>query len=279
MKNFSDEYIVIDEYKTRYWIYGDAQETVLLLHGFALAIEVWELNIETIGKNYKVLALDLPGFGLTDKLKGSFHLDYYPQFLLKFLSALNILKVHIVGHSMGGLIATRFTQLFPAIVKSLVLVSSVGFKSHIPLHFRIFSLPLLGEIFVKPNQRGLQSALRKNTFYKIPYTKYLAEKLYEYSLHPEMPKTLLQVARSAIGVFGFKNVIIEAIKSDIDNLTMPVLIIWGENDAIIYVSHAFDAHKLVKNSKLVLFEKCGHLPQLEYPERFNAQIEDFLRHS
>ena len=57
---------------------------------------------------------------------------------------------------------------------------------------------------------------------------------------------------------------------------MPVLIIWGKNDVIIYLSHAFAANEMIQNSKLVIFENCGHLPQLEHPKKFNLLIEEFI---
>jgi len=57
---------------------------------------------------------------------------------------------------------------------------------------------------------------------------------------------------------------------------MPVLIIWGKEDSIIYLDHAYVANKMIKHSKLVIFEDCGHLPQLEYPEKFNHLLGQFF---
>lgn len=279
MAEFEDRFIDVDSYKTRYWSYGGGESIILLLHGFAFSIELWELNIPDLSKNHKVIAIDLLGFGLTDKPKGKQDIESFPKFVYSFMQKMSISKAHIVGHSMGGLIAIKLSQMHPECVKTLVLLGSPGFQSKIPIHFRIFSLPFIGELLVKPNKKGLEGALRKNTFHKAAITKKLVNRLYEFSLHPEMGKTLLKVTRTAVGIFGFKRFIVKKIKNEIDKLTMPVLIIWGKNDSIIYLNNAYIANKIIKHSKLVIFENCGHLPQLEYPEKFNRLLEDFFSHS
>ncbi len=278
MAQFQDQYLDVDGYKTRYWSYGNAESIILLLHGFAFSVELWELNIPDLSKNHKVIAIDLLGFGLTDKPKGKQNLDVFPLFVYSFMQKMSILKAHIVGHSMGGLIAIKLAQMHPECAETLVLLGCPGFQSKIPMHFRIFSLPFIGELFIKPNKRGLEGALRKNTFNKSVITKKLVDRLYEFSLHPEMGETLLMVTRTAVGIFGFKKFIVRNIKKEIDKLTMPVLIIWGKEDEIIFSSHAYTANKIIKHSKLIIFENCGHLPQLEYPEKFNQILEDFFRH-
>ncbi|MGY3805071.1 alpha/beta fold hydrolase [Pigmentibacter ruber] len=276
MSTMIDRYILINGYKTRYWKIGEAKSILLLLHGFAFSIEIWEHNISELSKYYTVIALDLLGFGLTDKPKKRQKVEIYPQFVYDFLNALGVDQTHLVGHSMGGLIATRFSELFPEKVLSLTLISSAGFSRKIPIHFRIFSLPFVGEFFIKPNKRGLFSALRRNVYHQNLDLSTLANKLYTYSLHPEMGKTLLNVCRAAINIFGFKRRVVRSITKDVGKIRAPVLIIWGKNDIIIYVSHAIKAHKLIKNSQLSIFDACGHLPQFEYPKKFNDLLLNFI---
>lgn len=276
MSTMIDRYILINGYKTRYWKIGEAKSILLLLHGFAFSIEIWEHNISELSKYYTVIALDLLGFGLTDKPKKRQKVEIYPQFVYDFLNALGVDQAHLVGHSMGGLIATRFSELFPEKVLSLTLISSAGFSRKIPIHFRIFSLPFVGEFFIKPNKRGLFSALRRNVYHQNLDLSTLANKLYTYSLHPEMGKTLLNVCRAAINIFGFKRRVVRSITKDVGKIRGPVLIIWGKNDIIIYVSHAIKAHKLIKNSQLSIFDACGHLPQFEYPKKFNDLLLNFI---
>ncbi len=276
MEIIPDSYIVVNGYKTRYWQLGQSGSVLLLLHGFAFSVEVWEHNIKELAKQHIVIALDLLGFGLSDKPKNKQKVEEFPIFVYDFLRALKIDSLHIIGHSMGGLIALRFTQLFKEMVESLTLISSAGLDRKIPIHFRLFSLPLLGEFFVQPNKQGLQSALRKNVFYQHTDLTNLSNKLYEYSLHPEMAKTLLNVCRAAINIFGFKRKIIKTIAKEMTKVTCPVLIIWGENDCIIYVDHAYKAHKMLKNAQLEIFPACGHLPQFEYPQKFNEIVSKFI---
>ncbi|APJ04232.1 alpha/beta fold hydrolase [Silvanigrella aquatica] len=277
MTELKDQFIDVNGYKTRFWSQGSADSVIILLHGFALSVELWEQNINELAQDHRVIALDLLGFGLTDKPKGKHDINIFPDFVYAFMQKMNILKAHLVGHSMGGLIATRLAQIHPESILSLIILSGAGFKKNIPIHFRIFSLPFIGEILARPNKRGLESALRKNTYERIDATKKLAEKLYEFSLHPEMAALLLKVTRTAINFFGFKNSILRTIKKECNKLTMPVLIIWGQNDSIIYVSHAYTANKIIPNSKLVIFDNCGHLPQLEHPKKFNNLLREFYK--
>ncbi|BBH53652.1 alpha/beta fold hydrolase [Fluviispira sanaruensis] len=276
MHLFQDCFTEVNRYKTRYWSVGEGSSVILLLHGFALSVEFWSENILEFSKNHKVIALDLLGFGLTDKPKTKPQLEEHPRFVFEFLQKLSIKKVKVVGHSMGGLIAIKFAQMHPEMVESLVLVGSAGFKREIPLHFSILSLPFVGEILVKPNKRGLASALRRNTFDKNIIKKDKIDLLYNMSLHPQMGKTLLWINRSAINLFGFKNKIIKTIKKEIHKLHMPVLIIWGREDSIIYVSHAQAGQELIKHAQVVIFENCGHLPQIEHPKKFNDLVLDFF---
>ncbi|KAB8029959.1 alpha/beta fold hydrolase [Fluviispira multicolorata] len=276
MHLFENYFIDVNGYNTRYWSVGSSPSIILLLHGFALSVEFWSENILELSKDHKVIAVDLLGFGQTDKPKSKPKLENHPLFIHEFLKKLNIKKVKIIGHSMGGLISLKFSQMFPEMVEHLVLIGSPGFRTDIPIHLSIFSLPFLGEIMVKPNKKGLENALNRNTFNKNVIKKEQIELLYNYSLNPQMNKVLLWVNRSAVNIFGIKKHIVKTIKKEIHKLKMPVMIIWGKEDSIIYVSHAHAGKELIQHSRLVIFENCGHMPQIEYPEKFNEIVLDFF---
>ena len=85
-----------------------------------------------------------------------------------------------------------------------------------------------------------------------------------------------KIVEMFINIFGFKRRVVRSIAKDVGKIRAPVLIIWGKNDIIIYVSHAIKAHKLIKNSQLSIFDACGHLPQFEYPKKFNELLLNFI---
>lgn len=279
MQSIPDQFVTVNGYKTRYWELGDSGSVILLLHGFALSVDIWEQNIRELATQHRVIAVDLLGFGLTAKPQKKENVEAFPLFVSEFLRIRQINHAHIVGHSMGGLIAVRFAQMYPEKLLSLTLIASAGFARKIPIHFRILSLPVVGELFIRPNKQGLKSALLLNVFNKNLDLEPLTDKLYEYSLHPEMGKTLLKICRGAIHIFGFKWGMIRKLKAEMGKISCPVLIIWGKDDCIIYVDHAIKAHNMLPHARLEIFADCGHLPQFEYPQKFNALLLDFLSNS
>lgn len=272
-------FIPIDSYNIHYIEKGNADKVILLLHGFALSCEIWKKNIEELSKNYRVIAPDILGFGKSDIPKENLTIEFLPEFLYKFMEKLNINSAYFVGHSMGGLISLWIAQKYPHCVEKLILVGSAGFKVNIPFHFRLFSLPIFGETMVKPNKKGLKNSLKFNVYNPKVITEELVDNLYEASSRPLQGKYYLRTCRNAIAFYGFKFKIIRSIQRGIKNLKIPVLIIWGREDKTIDVTHAYYAQKKISNAQLQILEECRHLPQLEYPEKFNQLINQFLNNT
>lgn len=270
-------FIDVDGHKIRYWQCGQGPSTILLLHGFALSCEIWKNNIPALAQKHRVIALDILGFGQSDvpaeKLPD---LDHLPKFIHRFMQCIGVEKAHVVGHSMGGLLSLKLAASHPQAVERLVLVGSAGFKRNIPFHFRIFSLPILGELMIRPNRLGLGHALKHNAYLKDAVSEELIEALYEYTKHPGRGKFYLDTCRKAINICGFKSKLIKTVKQDAADLKSPVLLLWGKQDPIVYLKHGLYAQKMIANSKMVVFEECGHLPQLEKSDAFNKEILNFI---
>lgn len=273
-----DLFIDVNGHRIRYWKCGQGPSTILLLHGFALSCEIWKENMDALSQKYCVVAVDILGFGQSDvPAKKLTHLDLLPEFIHEFMQRIGIEKAHVVGHSMGGLLSLKLATAYPQCVERLILVGSAGFKRNIPIHFRIFSLPIFGELMMRPNRLGLSHALRHNAYVKDVVSEELIESLYTYTKHPGRGKFYLQICRKAINICGFKPHILKAVKQGVKKLKTPVLFIWGKHDPIIYLAHGFRGQKMIRNSKLVVFDECGHLPQLEKPAAFNKEILNFIR--
>jgi pimeloyl-ACP methyl ester carboxylesterase len=147
MPTFEDHFISIDGSTTRYWQAGDRGSPVLLLHGIACSVLEWERNIAALATRHRVFAVDLLGFGLTDKPSGAdYSISRLAQFALSFLAAHKLPRTHLAGNSLGGSIALECARIAPERVASQVLVDPAGVdRKGTLLEFRLATIPQLGE--------------------------------------------------------------------------------------------------------------------------------------
>jgi 4,5:9,10-diseco-3-hydroxy-5,9,17-trioxoandrosta-1(10),2-diene-4-oate hydrolase len=127
---------------------------VILIHGLGGYIENWEKNIAHLSRTHQVFALDLPGFGRSDKPDNRYTIPYWAAFVQKFMQALEIDRASLVGESMGGAIAIQFALQYPQQVERLILCASAGLGKEVAPFLRLLSLPILGEQLSRPSRTG-----------------------------------------------------------------------------------------------------------------------------
>jgi pimeloyl-ACP methyl ester carboxylesterase len=274
MPNIASKYVQIEDYKIHYLEAGESENTLLLIHGFALSSDVWEKNIPHLSKNFRVIAIDVLGFGKSDVPAPSFKIDEIPNFIFKFMQTLNIHLTNMIGHSMGGVISLLIAIKYPQAIKNLILVGSAGFKVTLPIHFRILSIPIIGKALV--NSFGFRYTLKGGAYNKQVISDEFVAKLSEILRNKERKKFFIRLFKSSVSFYGVKFKIILSIQREVKKIKSPVLLIWGRQDPVVYISHALKAQKRFKNAKLKIFENCGHYPQLEHSQEFNIAVEDFL---
>jgi pimeloyl-ACP methyl ester carboxylesterase len=251
---------------------------LLLIHGMAGTYESWSSAIELLSRAHTVLAPDLPGHGSSEPGGGDYSLGSLASGLRDLLIALGHDRATLVGHSLGGGIAMQLSYQFPEIAERLVLVGSGGLGREVSPVLRAAALPgadlfitataTPGRVVGSALGRGLAAVgLRPNAD--------VAEVARGYAslADPDRRAAFLATLRSVVGTGGQR---VHA--RDRLYLTdgVPVLIVWGEHDPIIPVSHGERAHEAIPGSRLEIFEGVGHMPQLEAPERFVAVLERFL---
>lgn len=273
---FSDYFVDVRGYKTRYWDVGFSNSVVILLHGFGLCCEIWSHNITELSKSHRVIAIDFWGSGKTEATTQKFTTDEYADFLYWFIDALKIPKAKLIGHSLGGLIALQMASHYPEHVAQVMLVASAGFTKKVPLHFRLLALPYLGEWLMKPRKAALKHAMSYNFYQKTSKLDELTDVLFEYSKKKNSVAHTLNLVRSGASIFGFKKELIKQVTDNIKKIRCPILILWGKNDKILSYRGAFRAKKLMPQARIQILQKCGHLPQIEYSEQFNEITHSFL---
>jgi pimeloyl-ACP methyl ester carboxylesterase len=260
------------------YVQAGSGPVLLLIHGMAGSLDNWRAVIEPLARRHTVVAPDLPGHGLSAPGHGDYSLGALAAVLRDLLAALGHERATLVGHSLGGGIAMQFAYQFPDPTERLVLVSSGGLGREVSAILRAAALPGADPFIAAtaavgtPVGRFLQRSLRVVGLQ--PSTD-VAEVARGYASlgDPDHRDAFLATLRAVVGTAGQR-----VTAGDRLYLAdgMPVLIVWGAHDPIIPVQHALDAHRVMKNSQLEVFEGVGHLPQLEAPERFITVLERFI---
>ena len=251
---------------------------LLLIHGMAGTCANWESVIEPLAIDHTVIAPDFPGHGASVPGGGDYSLGGLASALRDLMLSLGHERATLVGHSLGGGVAMQFTYQFPEMVERLVLVSSGGLGPDVSPILRAAALPG-ADLFISATAgvgKTVGSAIGRGFgLVGLRPNADLAEVTRGYATlaDPERRKAFLATLRSVVDMEGQR---IAALDRLYLAETLPVLIIWGENDPIIPVEHGREAHAALPSSHLEIFEDTGHVPMLERPGHFIAALERFL---
>lgn len=234
-------------------------EYVLLLHGWGSNITLFQSAIDVLKLKYKVLAMDMPGFGESEEPKEPWCVDDYVDFVLEFLSEYGIKKLTVLGHSFGGRVIIKMcSRELPFEIEKVILVDSAG---------------------VKPEKTAKQKA--KQSIYKA------TKKVYSSSLVQKMFPDALENLRQRNGSADYNaaspimrqtlvKVVNEDLKELMPNVTAPTLLVWGTLDDATPLSDAKIMESLMPEAGLVTFEGAGHYSFLERREQFLRVLASFM---
>ncbi|MBK5218627.1 MAG: alpha/beta fold hydrolase [Thermoleophilia bacterium] len=251
---------------------------LLLIHGMAGTAENWGSVIEPLALGHTVIAPDFPGHGTSEPGGGDYSLGSLASGLRDLMLTLGHERATLVGHSLGGGVALQFTYQFPEMVERLVLVSSGGLGPDVSPILRAAALPG-ADLFISATAGigARAGSLLGGGLGKLGLrpSADVAEVARGYASlsDPERRKAFLATLRAVVGTGGQR-----VAARDLLYLAdaLPLLIVWGDRDPIIPVSHAEETHKALPGSRLEIFENTGHVPQLECPGRFVAVLQRFL---
>lgn len=259
---------------------GSGTKTLLLVHGLASNAGFWRYTIPELAKKYRVIAVDLPGYGKSAKGDYTYSMDFYATQINEFLSEKSIDKVVYVGHSMGGQIGLTFALKYPEKLEKLVLASPAGVESFKPGEakwlrnvFRIDEITASGEEIVRAN-------LNRNFYRWDEKYEWMVEERIRMAKAEEMPAFAHAVIQSVGAMLDGPT------SNKLDKVKTESLIIYGENDGLIpnpFLHPGFTAAVFAKakesmpDVRLIEIPKCGHLLQIEKPEIFSKHIIDFVK--
>lgn len=271
-----DQYIKVGNINTRFWAVGDEGTAVILLHPGLGAVENWELNINALAQNHRIYAIDMLGFGHTGLPEAPYSLTKAAQHVNDFLEAQRIERASLVGNCGGGGVSLQFAIQYPEKLEKLVLAASWGLGKEIPLMMRLGALPIIGELLMRPSRKLAANMLKTSVYDPAVVTEEMVEDFYQRMSLPGAQKAYTSVFRAIENFRGPRAEILRFIGDNLANITVPTLIIWGKQDRMRPVAHAYVAKEGIPNAELHIFDPCGHLPQIERPDEFNALVLEFL---
>jgi pimeloyl-ACP methyl ester carboxylesterase len=252
-------------------------EPILFVHGLAGCWRNWLENLPHFGRTHRAIALDLPGFGASPMPSWPIDMPAYGRLIHDFCEKLGIDRVAaLVGNSMGGFAATEAAIDQPSRFERLVLVSAAGISfaeargreaTAFAHTVRAAAVVLLGghpsvHFLSRPRSRQIGFGPLVN------YPTRLRPELLWEQIEPSIRAP--GFAQAATSIAGYDT------RDRLPEIEIPTMVVWGLRDRIVPVEAAIGYHRLIPESRLELFERTGHVPQMERPERFNRLLDDFL---
>ncbi|NCO74728.1 MAG: alpha/beta hydrolase [Cyanobacteria bacterium] len=252
---------------TSYVLEGEKETPIILLHGFDSSLLEFRRLLPLLSKNHQVWALDLLGFGFTErKLSINYSPENIKNHFKEFWAKMIQKPVILIGASMGGATAIDLTLSYPEIIEKLILLDSGGLiKQPIISKFIIPPLDYFATEFLK-NLKVRQSISKTAYFNPNFATEDALQCSALHLLCNNWNKALISFTKS--GGYG-------SFSHQLKNIKKPTLIIWGENDKILGIKSANKFQEMIPHSKLIWVKNCGHVPHLEQSEITANHILDF----
>jgi pimeloyl-ACP methyl ester carboxylesterase len=247
-----------------HYVEAGSGPVVVLLHGLGGNTTNWAFNIAPLAQKYRVVVLDQIGFGQSDKPLINYRIATYVDFLDAFLKELKIERASLVGNSMGGWVAAAYALAHPEKVERLVLVDAAGFS-----FAQGFDTSQL--IKLNPSTRDGMKELVSRVFYN--KLIFMSDAFIDASMAGRINAgdghTIRSITESIIRREDFLDNRLSAIKQ-------PTLVIWGREDGLLPLADGQRFQKEIPGAQLLVFDQCGHVPQVEKASEFNAAVLKFL---
>jgi pimeloyl-ACP methyl ester carboxylesterase len=253
---------------------------VLLVHGLGGFAESWRHNLHDVGRQARVYALDLPGFGQSGKPVRPYSLGFFVTALERFRVAFELPRLTLIGHSLGGAVVAAYALAHPVRVDRLVLISAPvpGFGYRPSWVYRLLSVPGFGELLASLIRPGVLRAALSRCFF-VPMAaevEFLVRSSFSARTSAAGRAAFLSTLRTVRDDFTRNS---EHYRRWLSTLDLPVLLIHGRQDLMVPPSHAETVARALPNAALRWLDRCGHFPQIEHAATVNEWLGEFLARS
>jgi pimeloyl-ACP methyl ester carboxylesterase len=252
---------------------GGSRSALVLVHGLANSLEIWDRVRDRLARSFRVVTFDLPGFGRASRPDAAYDGLFFATQLRAFLDALDLKRPILVGNSLGASIILRFSAVAPGRIEKAVLAAPGGFGRKTNLAMRLPALPIIGSWLGRPTPYNNKLTLRLAIHDKSHVTSELVALTNRYASIPGSSMSFVRTLQAGVGLFGSRDR--DAVEQIARQFAAPALIVWGRQDRVFPVAQAECAARLLPRSEVLLIDRCGHYPQWEHPDLFAKAIESF----
>jgi pimeloyl-ACP methyl ester carboxylesterase len=274
--NPSSHFVTIDGNRVHYRDEGqdeglgeETAEVIILLHGTASSLHTWDSWSHGLKDKYRIVRMDLPGFGLTGPdVNNRYEVSDDVKFLSAFMQKLGISSAHMAGSSLGGRIAWQYALDFPDQVQSLTLINALGYpQAQWPPAIEMGQWPVVDKIMAHFSPRFMyEIGLKEVYFNKALVSDQLVDRYFELSRYPGNMAAFPRRVKASL----------DQDSSLISQIKVPTLILWGEEDRYFPVASAYQFKKDISGAQLYVYPGVGHLPMEEVPQRSMKNFYEFI---
>ena len=269
----------LDNPKISYIDQGSGDKTIILVHGLASNAGFWRYNIPELSKKYRVIAVDLPGYGKSQKGEYTYSMSFYADQIKKLIDELKLKNVVYVGHSMGGQIGIVLAIKYPTLLHKLILASPAGFEEFERGEGDWLRSVMTMKGVKSTTEEGIRRNLAMNFYSWDDKWEWMVEERVRMRKATDFDEFAYTVVRCVNGMLD---------EPTFDKLSMiktPTLVVYGKYDGLIpnpYLNPGFTSDvfekgiKDIKDAKLVEIDNAGHMIQIEKADEFNNAVLDFL---
>ncbi len=259
MIRINSQRIKVNGLDIHYLTYGSG-EPLIIVHGGGDGARAWTKNIIALSKKYTVYVPDLPGFGSSQAMANAYYMTEMVDFIDDFSSSLGLRSFYMMGHSFGGGVALHYTLKHPQKIRKLVLVSSLCLGREIAWWIRIFSTP----VFYHSIGNAVVAFFR--------FIKKAAKVFGPWEIVEPVSKTTLHIG-SRISSLTEQTI---NLISQLSQIMVPTLVMWGAKDPIVPFNHAYAAAELIPDCKVKIFGNAGHSVYRDRLHEFSTALAGFL---
>jgi pimeloyl-ACP methyl ester carboxylesterase len=255
-------------------------DPIVLVHGWAGRWQHWLDLLEPLARTRRVVALDMPGFGGSEMPAGGVTIPGVAETLLGLMDELEIDKAVLTGNSMGGAVAVETTLAAPRRVERLVLAAATGLADgYVGLPKAVLTNPLWvrwNELVLRETDLPKRSAARLAARPRLRRAALGWTIKYPERLSGAISVELIRGGGPAGAATAAASLASHDFRPRLGEISVPTLIIWGEDDHVVDASCAQRYAELIPHARLAIFEDTAHIPMIERPGRFLAELESFL---
>jgi len=272
---YLSQFIEIDGMNVHYRDEGNPRDSIpiVLIHGTGSSLHTFDDWVNSLKKDKRILRMDIPAFGLTGPFPDrNYSIKNYVAFIEHFLASKEIDNCILAGNSLGGEIAWQFTVKNPEKVNKLILIDASGYPfkpESMPIAFTIARIPVINKLLTVITPRFMAKASIENVYAdKTKVTESLVDRYFELTLRSGNRQALIDRMTTKFDTIK---------SSNIKNIQLPTLIIWGEQDKLIPIHNAYRFHDDLPNDTLVILKNSGHVPMEENPKESLEAVLQFLK--